>query len=979
MELKDTLNLPVTNFPMRANLVEREPMRIAHWERGNLYRKIQERNINNPLFVLHDGPPFTNGDVHIGTALNKILKDIILRYKSMRGYRTPYIPGWDCHGLPIEHKVSKTLKEEKKELSASALREECAHFSRSFMEKQRGQFQRLGILADWEQEYRTLDPAYEASILEVLAKFVEQGQVYRGKKPVYWSIPCKTALAEAEIEYREHTSQSIYVKFPVRGKSLDFFKASGISEEQNSGKVSQNSGKVFRDFAKDRGPGNPFPSEVSKTEESLGQANISFVIWTTTPWTLPANLAIAVHPKVDYVLVRVGNEYFVVAAALIAEFASKCGFGHFEIVKHFLGAEFENLVTKHPFIDRDSHIVFADYVTTDAGTGCVHTAPGHGLEDYVTGLKYKLPTYCPIDDEGCYIDDGQVPAAFVGVSVLDINGHCEANEVVLERLKKENALLGLELCVHQYPHCWRSKTPVIFRAMDQWFIALDEHGMRERAQRAISAVKWIPEYGENRIRGSVSARPDWCISRQRAWGVPLPVFFDEDGEALLDAQVIRKIAKKIEQFGSNFWFDRNAEEILAGIDLPENFKGKVLRKGTDTLDVWIDSGVSHYAVLKKWKNLVFPADLYLEGSDQHRGWFQSSLLTSVVINRGEAPYKTVLTHGFIVGEDGKKISKSDGKPQTADDYVNKFGADVIRLWIASEDFKSDIPISDDILNHVAGTYRTIRNTLRFQLGNLYDFDGSKNAIRQREMTPIDRWILQKLKQLIEQCTEAYEIYDFHKVYQLLNRFCSVELSATYHDILKDRLYTYAPNWKERRSSQTAIAIIFKVLTRLLAPILTFTADEAVAYFQGNREYVEGGAVHLMDWPEVSEIEDFEEEAEVDAIIQFREKIHEQLENLRKDKIIGQSLDAKVIVKGSDIMFKVLQKYKKDLPEFFIVSQVVLEERSGGSIVEAVPCSWERCQRSWRRVPKLVDYKDFKGISERCKRALEEIFTGNKDE
>ncbi|MDR2812976.1 MAG: isoleucine--tRNA ligase, partial [Puniceicoccales bacterium] len=805
MELKDTLNLPVTNFPMRANLVEREPARVMHWEKIDLYGEIQKKNAHGPSFILHDGPPFTNGDVHIGTALNKILKDIILRYKSMRGYRTPYVPGWDCHGLPIEHKVSKTLKEEKRELSASALREECAHFSRSFMGKQRRQFQRLGVLADWGQEYRTLDPTYEASILEVLAKFVEQGQVYRGKKPVYWSIPCKTALAEAEIEYREHTSPSIYVKFPLREESLAFFEPPE-NPVPEPGDTSQD-GEVFH--------GELF-SAVGVSEEGLGGgrqfgeflgqaippgSEISFVIWTTTPWTLPANLAIAVHPKVDYVLLKIGGEYFIVAAALVQDFVHKCGFEHFEMVRRFIGADFEHLIAKHPFIDRDSPIVFADYVTTDAGTGCVHTAPGHGLEDYITGLKYKLPTYCPIDDGGCYVDDGQIPAEWVGVSVLDANGHCAANDVVIERLKRKSALLGMRPCVHQYPHCWRSKTPVIFRAMDQWFIALDEHGMRENAQQAIARVKWIPEYGENRIRGSLSTRPDWCISRQRAWGVPLPVFFDEDGEALLDAQVIRSVAKKIGQFGSNFWFDCSAEEILEGIDLPENFRKKQLKKGTDTLDVWIDSGVSHYAVLKKWENLSFPADLYLEGSDQHRGWFQSSLLTSVVINGGAAPYGTVLTHGFVVGEDGKKISKSDGKPQTADDYVNRFGADVIRLWIASEDFKADIPISDDILNHVAGTYRTIRNALRFQLGNLYDFDESKHGVKQSEMTAIDRWILQKLKRLILQCTDAYEIYDFHRVYQLLNRFCSVELSATYHDILKDRLYTYAPHWKERRSSQ----------------------------------------------------------------------------------------------------------------------------------------------------------------------------------
>ncbi|MDR2806834.1 MAG: isoleucine--tRNA ligase [Puniceicoccales bacterium] len=930
MELKDTLNLPQTGFPMRANLVEREPIRVAHWQTIHLYQQIQRKNAQGPRFVLHDGPPFTNGDVHIGTALNKILKDIVLRYKSMRGYRTPLIPGWDCHGLPIEHKVSKTLQEHKRDLSTSALREECSNFSKSFMEKQRKQFLRLGVLADWEREYKTMDPSYEASILEVLAQFVEEGRVYRGKKPVHWSIPCKTALAEAEIEYKEHTSPSIFVKFPVAERNLSFFAPERL---------------------------------------------VSMVIWTTTPWTLPSNLAIAVHPKVDYVLLKAGNESFIIAAARVQEFVNQCALEHFEITKHFLGADFENLAARHPLIQRDSPIVFADYVTTDVGTGCVHTAPGHGLEDYVTGLKYKLPPYCPIDDEGCYVNDGQIPAVFVGASVLDVHGRCKANEIVIDQLKKVNALLAVDQCVHQYPHCWRSKTPIIFRAMDQWFIALDKDGLRERVQQAIGQVKWIPEYGEHRIRGSVAARPDWCISRQRSWGVPLPVFFDEENNALLDAAVSRGLAKKFEQWGSNFWFDHSAAEILEGIPLPEHFKGKVLKKGNDTLDVWIDSGVSHNAVLKQWEQLSFPADLYLEGSDQHRGWFQSALWTSVVVNHGKAPYKTVLTHGFIVGEDGKKISKSDGKPQTADDYVNKFGADVVRLWIASEDFKADIPVSEDILTHVTGTYRTIRNTLRFQLGNLYDFNESKQAVPQQEMTPIDRWILQKLKKIIQQCTEAYEIYDFHRVYQLINRFCSVELSATYHDILKDRLYTYAPYWKERRASQTAIALIFKILVRLLAPILTFTADEAMAYFWYNQEYGEANSVHLMDWPDLTEIEDFETFGEIDAIIQFREKVHEKLEALRRDKIIGQSLDAKVTIRGEGDIFDILKKYTDQLEEFFIVSQVELEERAGDIEVEAALCPWERCQRSWRRVPHCVDYREFKNISERCKRVLEEKFSG----
>ncbi len=909
---------------MRANLVESEPRRVAHWQAIGLYEKIQQKNATGPRYTLHDGPPFTNGDVHIGTALNKILKDIILRYKSMRGFRTPYIPGWDCHGLPIEHKVSKALQESKKHLSTSALRLECEQFSKNYIEKQRAQFLRLGVLADWAHEYRTMDPEYEASILEVLAKFVERGQVYRGKKPVYWSIPCKTALAEAEIEYKEHTSPSIYVKFPGTASAQSFF----------------------------------------------GEPNVSFVIWTTTPWTLPANLAIAVHPKMTYVLLQSAGGIFIVAEALLEDFVHKCAIGDYQILKKYLGSELEGLAAQHPFIDRESPIVLADYVTDDTGTGCVHTAPGHGLEDYVTGLKYGLSPYCPLDDEGCYVDDGQIPPLLVGVSVLDTNGHCAANEQVLQILQEKQVLLGLQPLTHQYPHCWRSKTPVIFRAMDQWFIALDEHHFREQAQKAIHEVQWLPAHGENRILGSVSTRPDWCISRQRAWGVPLPIFFDEQGEALVDAGVIRAIAEKFRRLGSNYWFDSSVEEILQGIPLPEKFQGKTLKKSTDTLDVWIDSGSSHYAILTKRDNLEWPADLYLEGSDQHRGWFQSSLLTSVVMNDGHAPYKTVLTHGFIVGEDKKKISKSDGKPQTADDYVKKFGADVVRLWIASENFRDDVPVSDDILSHVVSTYRTIRNTLRFQLGNLFDFHWDEDAVEQEQMTDIDRWILQKLKKLITTCTQAYEQFDFHQVYHAINRFCSVELSATYHDILKDRLYTYAPNWLARRSSQTAIYYIFENLIRLLAPVTTFTADEAFSYFDHSRE-----SVHLADWPDASVFEDFSREAEIDAVMKFRERVNEQLENLRQEKIIGQSLDAKITIKGQGELFDLLRRYEADLPEYFIVSQVVLEECGEDPIdVLAEACTWERCRRSWRRVPKLVDYGGFTQISERCKAALEEKFS-----
>lgn len=926
LALKDTLNLPETDFPMRANLVERESIEFKRREDNGLYKKILEKNRKKPVFILHDGPPFTNGDVHIGTALNKILKDTILRYKSMRGFRTPYIPGWDCHGLPIEHKVAKELQEKKKELDTLSLRKACATFSNNYIELQRAQFKRLGVLADWEQEYKTMDPSYEASILRTFASFVEQGLVYRSKKPVYWSIPCATALAEAEIEYQEHVSPSVYVKFPV-------------PNAENYG------------FS--------FP--------------LSIVIWTTTPWTLPSNMAIAVHPKLKYVEIYYQDQTFLVAEELAEKFIKTCKLEGAYRHKLHDGKDLEGLKAHHPFIDRESPVILADFVTTETGTGCVHIAPGHGLEDYSIGLNYKLDIYSPIDDGGRYIDDGKIPASLVGVSVLEIGGKCPANDAVLKLLKENNALLYQEKYQHQYPFCWRSKTPVIFRAMDQWFIGLDRNNIREKVLKAIKTVKWLPEWGESRMNASVENRPDWCISRQRVWGVPIPVFYQEKGKTLLDGKVIREIANKIEKKGTDFWFKASTEEILEGIEPPSGFEIEKLVKGSDTLDVWLDSGSSNQAILKNNAELQWPADLYFEGTDQYRGWFQSSLWTGVIADGG-APYKEVITHGFVVNEDKRKISKSDtgGKPQTADFYVNKYGADIIRLWINSEDFRNDIPISDDILQQVVQSYRSIRNTLRFQLGNLYDFNFSKNAVPVESMTAIDKWVLHHTGSLIENVTEACEIFQFHKAYQHLNRFCAVILSATYHDILKDRLYTLAPNARERRSSQTAIYYIFEVLVRLLAPILTFTADEAYKFLHPDSE-----SLHLEDWPKENSLwknESIVEEFE--KIFRVRDKVNEKLEQARQDKLLGQSLDAQVVIFGNveDPVFQLLKKYEFLLPELFIVSQVNLETINENKIdVKIKLAEGFRCPRSWRWVPELVYVKNFGEVSPRCKEALLEKY------
>ncbi len=926
-DLKDTLNLPKTDFPMRGNLPKREPLRIQHWEKVDLYRKVQEKNKDGVPFILHDGPPFTNGDVHIGTALNKVLKDSILRYKSMRGFRTPYVPGWDCHGLPIEHKVAKNLKDEGKRLSPLEIRQNCAEFSRGFIEKQRGQFKRLGILADWDREYRTMNPEYESVILETFAAFVKKDLVYRSKKPVYWSIPCGTALAEAEVEYQDHKSPSIYVHF-----------------------------------------------EIAEASEIDLEGPVSFVIWTTTPWTLPANLAVAVHPRFQYVALKYQGRTYIVAEELADSLIAKWDWLGVEKGKVFKGSELEGLKAKHPFIDRESPIVSAEYVTAESGTGCVHTAPGHGLDDYLTGLNYGLEIYCPIDDQGCYLEDGDVPSELVGVSVLETKGKCPANQSVLSIIKENGSLLFIESYSHQYPHCWRSKTPVVFRAMDQWFVSLDKNGEKQAAIDSVSDVKWVPEWGENRIKGSLLTRPDWCISRQRSWGVPIPVFYDEDGNPLLDANVIQGIAEKVKLEGTDIWYSWDVSKLLEGIVLPPFFVGKKLVKGADTLDVWIDSGTSHRAVLQKHEDLKWPADLYLEGSDQHRGWFQSSLWTAMLAD-GKPPYEQIITHGFIVGQNGKKISKSDGKPQTADNFVKQYGADVLRLWICSEDYRNDVPMSDEIFKHVSQSYRNIRNTLRFQVAILSDFNHEKDQISAKDLNPLDQWVIRESDLLIEQITTHLEKYEFHKAYQVLTRFCGVTLSSIYHDIIKDRMYTLALSDPLRRSSQTAIHHVFQVLVKLFTPIIPFTADEAWSYFGNNHDFCEDPSL-LNDWPNPKSIAvDSEVCDAVSKILGFKaEFVNDKLEALRKEKSIGQSLDAHALISGSNSneLFLLLKKYEDHLPELMIVSTVTLELQDRDLQVLCCKSDKDRCPRCWRRVDLNAKAKSGEAICQRCYDALIEL-------
>lgn len=902
---KDTLNLPETEFPMRGDLVKREPVRLESWEKQGLYEKIiaKRKAESADRFILHDGPPFANGDVHMGTALNKVLKDLVLKSKSMAGFECPYVPGWDCHGLPIEFKVVK----ESKGLEPAEIRRRSEEFARGFIDVQRKSFRRLGVLGDWENPYLTLAPEYEADIIRVFATLVDRGLVYQSKKPVQWSYGAQTALAEAEVEYEDVKDPAVFVKFPL----------------------------VTGDYA--------------------GKA--SMVIWTTTPWTLPANLGIAVHPRFTYVLGDFTNEErgvterFFVVKELLAAFEEKTGFTPSGELTEVKGEALEGAEAQHPFLDRTSKLILAEFVTTETGTGAVHIAPGHGADDYLAGQQNSLGLLSPVDDEGNFTEE-------VGLDFLVSKHVLESNVPIIKLLAEKGALIGKENYRHSYPHCWRSKTPIIFRSVPQFFIRIDQ--LRDTALGEIDEVEWLPHWGRNRIYGTVESRPDWCISRQRTWGVPLPVFYLPDQEEPeIDADLARKVAELTETEGTNLWFEKDDAWWADKLGLP-----KGTRRCHDTLDVWIDSGSSHVAVMDRHPELSCPADLYLEATDQHRGWFQSSLMLSVAV-RDKAPYKTVMTHGFVVDKDKRKLSKSEaeksGKPVDAAYFYNKYGADILRLWVSSVDWQNEVPFGEDLFKQTTEPYRRFRNILRILLANLNDFDPGKDAVADSDLPLIDRWVLERLNTVVKECRDAYAAFEFRKVFNTLNQFCAVDLSALYVDITKDRMYCDAKGSLRRRATQTVMDRVFDSLVKLIAPILAFTADEAWEY--AGKE----GSVHLEVFPEINPAFDGEEASEAVAQLgRLRDLAQVAIDAAIKGDEFKKRERAAVTFQlpADDPARAVLEASSDEALEFLMLSRFTVEESSGEAEATVTETHDEECPRCRRSISL-----ESSGLCSRCDSAV----------
>ncbi len=937
VDLKSTLNLPKTDFPMKAKLPEREPEQLAAWEAEGLYYRILESRADAPLFVLHDGPPYPTGEIHLGTGLNKVVKDMIVKSKTMSGFRAPYIPGWDCHGLPIETKVEKELGGKTSKVPAAEFRRMCRQFAAGFVEKHKVEFKRLGVLGQWDRPYLTMDARDEASIAGAFLDFYEKGYVYRGLKPVYWCIFDRTALAEAEVEYEDHTSPSIWVRFPVA--PANWAKELGLDGE------------------------------------------VSALIWTTTPWTLPANRALAFHPEFEYVVADTSAGKLLLAKERVNALETELHIEVHAVHATWKGAKFEGVLFQHPFLDTQVPGVLADYVTLDQGSGIVHTAPGHGADDFRTGQKYGLESYAPQDDDGRFIEG--LPE-YKGKTVF------EANPIVIELLKKRDMLVGEKKITHSYPHCWRCHNPVIFRATEQWFIQMDAGSaailapkapaLRPRALEEIEKVKWLPAWGRERMREMIAGRPDWCISRQRFWGVPLIVFYcDACGLQLKDPVALRHVLPFFEREGADVWFTRTAEELLPPGTKCSCGHGK-WRKETDILDVWFESGSTHLAVLTR-DNQRWPADVYLEGPDQYRGWFQSSLLVGIG-TRGAAPYREVVTHGWTLDEKGAPMSKSLGNAIYPAEICAKWGADLLRIWVVSQDYTADVRISEAMMTQLAEAYRKIRNTFRFALSNLYDFDPARDSVADADLWEMDAWMLRRTGALARECREWYDNFEFHRVYHALHDFCTVDLSSFYFDVLKDRLYTFAPKSRGRRSAQTAVYRIASTLLRLIAPITVFTAEEVWKHLP--RAASEPGSVHMATFPVAAELDRVLDDARAknwDRLLQVREEVLKALEPVRAAKTITSGLDARVTLAAKTELATLLRAYAPYLPGLFIVSQVEIVDAAAqgaapsgieGLQIRVERAQGKKCERCWNYSTHVGESADYPTLCERCVAALNEI-------
>ena len=912
MDYKDTLNLPRSNFSMKANLPNKEPLILKEWGRKDIYGLVRKASSGKKAFILHDGPPYANGNIHMGHTLNKILKDIVVKFRTMNGMDAPYVPGWDCHGLPVEHQLFKELKLSKYDIGQVDFRKKAHKYAMRFVNIQRDEFRRLGVFGDWNNPYLTLDPKYESGIIRTFGRLVEKGYIYKDLKPVNWCATCETALAEAEVEYADKVSPSVYVRFKVKDKN-----------------------------------GHGFTKGL--------KGDTYFLIWTTTPWTLIANVAVALHPKLNYVSVMTEKGNLIMSEDLMDRTLSKLSLKAPGAVTRIPGRELEGLVTRHPFIDRDSVVVLGEYVSNEEGTGCVHTAPGHGQEDHVTGKAYKLPTIMPVTAKGLF---DKTAGKFADIHIK------KADPLIMQELASTEDLLFSEEISHSYPHCWRCKKPIIFRATEQYFMNVDKDNLRKKLLEVIKKVKWVPGTGEGRISSMIANRPDWCLSRQRYWGVPIPGFYCEKcGEILLDKKVIDNVAGIIEKEGSNAFFEKDAEDLLPPGTGCKKCGGKEFRKESDIVDVWFESGVSHQSVLRPKGQ--FPSDLYLEGSDQHRGWFQSALITSYAVEK-KAPYKAVLTHGFVVDGEGKKMSKSLGNVIAPQEIIKKYGADILRLWVASSDYNEDIRLSDEILNRLADAYRKIRNTLKYLISNIYDFD-LKSECGRKDMLPIDRWALGEAKKLVDNVTGYYENYSFHMVYRAVYNFCTVTMSSIYLDILKDRLYTFPSSSVERRSAQCALYTILSALVRVIAPILSFTAEEAYSKMPDSG----GESVHLAQWPGLKDVKPEKDlAARYERLFKIRPGVLLALEEKRKEKKIGSPLEAKVILTPNcDDNHKFLKSVEGELPSVFIVSQIEVKEADpslkSDYNIEVESAEGDKCQRCWNFSPTVGGDTLHKDLCARC--------------